>query len=111
MVHQEGAADFIDANPAIFDGHPSSLLAPNDLINRYIADQSNEDFGIFGEVTFDLTDTLTLAAGGRYFDTSSETTVSRLPGALFMTSFDPVGRVLRSVAREPGAGAQRDRDL
>jgi outer membrane receptor protein involved in Fe transport len=102
VTSQPGAAAFIDANPGLFGGNPGSLLAPNDFINRYVVDQTNEDAGLFGELSFKVTDTVTLTAGGRYFDTKSDTTVSRPPSANFVGAFDAVGSSFRELQDETG---------
>lgn len=102
VVHQVGAAAFIDANPADFGGNPGSLLAPDDNLNRYIASQTNEDLGIFGEVSFDITSTLTATIGGRYYDLSSDATVARPPGAFFAGVYDAVGSEFSEVQSEDG---------
>ena len=86
----------------LFGGYPGSLLAPDDNISRYDADQTNEDLGIFGEASYKLTDTWTVTVGGRYFDTKSDSTVARPPSALFPDSFDPVGSSFREVQSETG---------
>ena len=91
VAHQEGAAAFIDANPADFGGNPGSLLAPDDNLNRYIVDQTNEDKAIFGEVSFDFSEQWTATVGGRFFDTTSDSTVSRPPSASFLGVYDAVG--------------------
>jgi iron complex outermembrane receptor protein len=85
VIYQAGAADFIDANPGSFAGIPGDVLAPNDWIDRYVVDQSNEDKGLFGEVSFELTPRVTATLGGRFFDTKSDTTVSRPPGIFSFT--------------------------
>jgi iron complex outermembrane receptor protein len=102
VTYQPGAVAYIDANPALFGGYPGSLLAPDDNISRYDADQTNEDLGIFGEVSYKLTDTWTVTVGGRYFDTKSDSTVARPPSALFPDSFDPVGSSFRELQSETG---------
>ena len=91
VTYQPGSEAYVDANPGLFGGFPGSLLAPDDNISRYFADQTNEDLGIFGEISYKVTDTVTLTAGGRYFDTKSDSTITRPPSALFPNSFDPVG--------------------
>jgi len=90
-VFQEGAADYIDANPDLFGGVSGSLVAPNDYVSQYIVDQENEDFAIFGEVTFDVTDAISITAGGRYFDATSDTQVIIPPSAPFAGVVDTVG--------------------
>ena len=102
VTYQPGAAAFINANPGLFGGNPGSLLTPNDFINRYVVDQTNEDAGLFGELSFKITDTLTLTAGGRYFDTQSDTTISRPPSANFPGAFDAVGSSFRELQDETG---------
>ena len=102
VTYQAGAAAFIDANPANFGGNPGSLLAPDDNFSRYIASQTNKDLGIFGEVSFDITSTLTATVGGRYYDLSSDATVTRPPSALFLDSFDAVGSEFSEDQSEDG---------
>jgi len=102
VTYQAGAAAFIDANPANFGGNPGSLLAPDDNFSRYIAKQTNKDLGIFGEVSFDITSTLTATVGGRYYDLSSDATVTRPPSALFLDSFDAVGSEFTQDQSEDG---------
>jgi outer membrane receptor protein involved in Fe transport len=101
-VYQEGAAAYIDANPGLFGGYPGSLLAPNDYFSQYIVDQSNEDWGIFGEVSYDLSDRWTLTAGGRYFDSESDTVVTVPPGAPFPGVYDPFGVEFGAISAESG---------
>ena len=91
VTHQEGAAAFIDANPADYGNNPGSLLAPDDNVNRYIVDQENEDKAIFGEMSFDFAEHWTATLGGRFFDTKSTSTVARPPSASFAGVFDAVG--------------------
>jgi outer membrane receptor protein involved in Fe transport len=102
VTYQPGSEAYVDANPGLFGGHPGSLLAPDDNISRYFADQTNEDLGIFGEISYKVTDTVTLTAGGRYFDTKSDSTITRPPSALFPNSFDPVGSSFTEPQSETG---------
>ncbi len=102
VTHQPGAAAFIDANPGSFGGFPGSLLAPDDNLNRYIVDQANEDLGIYGELSFRFASTWTATIGGRYYDTESDTTVTRPPSASFLGAFDPVGSEYRELQSEDG---------
>jgi len=101
-IVQEGAAAFIDANTGDFGGHPGSLLAPNDVISSYQVHQENEESAVFGEVGYGLTDSLALTVGGRFFDTSTESTVTRPPSALFAGFFDAVGSEFTEGADETG---------
>ena len=82
QIFQPGAAAFIDANPGTFDGIPGSVLAPGDRIYGYLTDSLNEDFGVFGEVSYKITDQIELTAGGRYYDTKAKATVVNQAGAL-----------------------------
>jgi outer membrane receptor protein involved in Fe transport len=79
-IGQEGAAAYIDANPALFGGYPGSVLAPNDVFDRYLVDRTDEEIALFGEVTFQFGDAWSLAAGGRLFEAENDNTVTRLPG-------------------------------
>ncbi|KQS53895.1 TonB-dependent receptor [Brevundimonas sp. Leaf363] len=82
-IYQQGAAAFIDANPVLYGGVSGSVLAPNDAIYGYFADSENEDFGIFGEVSWELTPQLELILGGRYYDTQNSATITNAAGSLF----------------------------
>ena len=61
---QPGVNDALNA----FIGAPANIV-PNDLI--YITSQPEEveELAVFGEVTFDLTERVSLTAGGRWYDT------------------------------------------
>ena len=102
VVHQTGASAFIDANPGDYGGNPGSLLAPDDILDRYIVDQDNKDWGIFGQVAFKLTSQLTATVGGRYFDTKSDTTVTRPPSAYFPGVFTPTTSAFNELQDETG---------
>lgn len=102
VIYQPGAAAFIDANPADFGGFPGSLLAPNDTLDRYIGDQTNKDKGLFGEVSFKFTPQLTATVGGRFFDTESDTTVTRPPSAYFPGVFTPTTTSFNQLQDETG---------
>ena len=101
-VIQPGAEAFVDAKPADFGGNPGSLLAPGDVISSFQIDQDNDEVAVFGEVNFDLTDNVELTVGGRYFDTSTSSTVTRPPSATFIGVFDPVGTQFTAGADETG---------
>ena len=47
-------------------GHSASCLGSSHLVN--IGDASTSGYGVFGELSFDLTDRLNLTLGGRYSD-------------------------------------------
>jgi len=101
-IIQDGATAFIDANPADFGGNPGSLLAPNNVISSYQVDQENEEFVVFGELSYVFSDELTLTAGGRFFDASTKSTVTRPPSALFVGSFNAVGTAFTEGSDETG---------
>jgi outer membrane receptor protein involved in Fe transport len=101
-IVQEGATAFIDANPADFGGYAGSLLAPDNVISSYQVNQENEEFAVFGEIGYDLTDQLALTVGGRFFDTSTESTVTRPPSATFIGVYDAVGSQFTEGADETG---------
>ncbi len=65
------AALQIGADQALFDagGPPPPGIVPDDLI--FITDQPEDvdEFAVFGEVTWDVNDWLSLTAGGRWYDT------------------------------------------
>jgi iron complex outermembrane receptor protein len=102
VVHQEGAADFIDANPGSFGGLSGAVLAPNDVFNRYFYGQTNKDWGLFGEVSFDFTPELTLTVGGRYFKTEAVTYVTRPPFANFPGDFSGLESTFVEPQKETG---------
>ena len=101
-ITQPGAAAFIDANPADFGGNPGSLLAPNDVISSFQIDADNDEVAVFGEVNFELSDTVELTVGGRFFDASVNATVTRPPSALFAGFFDPDGSSFTESQDETG---------
>jgi iron complex outermembrane receptor protein len=92
QIIQQGAGAFIDANPDLFGGFSGSQLAPNDRIYGYLSDSLNEDFGIFGELSYKFIDTLELTVGGRYYDTRAKAAVVNQAGALggYPGGFNPL---------------------
>ena len=83
-----GIGDYIDANPDEFDGQPASELAPGDLATRTISSNRVTEKAIFGEASFDFTDTLTLTLGGRLFEYRSSPRLQYLPNANLIDPFD-----------------------
>lgn len=79
-IGQEGAAAYITANPALFGGISGSILAPNDIFDRYLVHRDDEEMALFGEVALQLSDAWEVTVGGRMFEASSDNTVTRLPG-------------------------------
>jgi iron complex outermembrane recepter protein len=81
-IFQNGAAAFIDANPVLYGGISGATLAPNDAIYGYFADSENEDFGVFGEVSWAFSPEWELTLGGRYYDTENSATITNAAGSL-----------------------------
>ena len=61
---QPGVNDALNA----FIGAPANIV-PNDLIFITSQPEEVEELAVFGEVTFDLTERVSLTAGGRWYDT------------------------------------------
>jgi len=59
-----------------------STLAPDDVVYGYISDSVNEDFGVFGELSFRPIDSIELTVGGRYYWNKYSGTVINEPGAV-----------------------------
>ncbi len=57
-----------------------AVLAPNDKIYGYISDTLNEDFGVFGEVSYRPVPEFEVLVGGRYYNTRAQGTVVNEPG-------------------------------
>jgi outer membrane receptor protein involved in Fe transport len=79
---QNGIASYLTAN-----GLPGAVLAPNDSYDRYFSSREDKEMALFGEVTFNFTDSLSLAAGGRLFEAKSDNTVGRLVGVDFPSGY------------------------
>ena len=87
-VYIEGIGDYIDANPGEFDGQPSSVIAPGDVIQRTINNSAVQEVALFGEASYTFAETVTLTAGGRLFEYSSEPRLQFLPNANLVPPFD-----------------------
>ena len=61
---QPGVNDALNA----FIGAPANIV-PGDLIFVTNAPTDTKEFAVFGEITFDINDQLSVTAGGRYYDT------------------------------------------
>ncbi|MGH8178258.1 MAG: TonB-dependent receptor [Steroidobacter sp.] len=96
-IGQQGVAAYIDANPGDFGGVSGSILAPNDVFDRYLVDRQDEELALFGEVSIDLGDHWSLALGGRLFEAESESRVSRLPGISY-----PLGNSFAESKKDDG---------
>lgn len=83
----EGIGDYIDANPAEFDGQPGSVLAPNDQAERTASTNDVTETALFGEYSHDLTDTLSLTVDGRFLEFDTQPTLDFLPKADLIPPF------------------------
>lgn len=82
QIFQSGAGAFIDANPDLFGGYSGAQLTPGDRLYGYYTTSTNEDFGIFGELSFKPIEQFEITVGGRYFDTTAKADVLNQAGAL-----------------------------
>ena len=77
--------DGIDTNRT-FVGAEQSFGLPNGfLIDREDSTLGTDTWAIFGQVDYDVTDRLTLSAGGRYSEETKESNISGFGGALEQT--------------------------
>ena len=92
QIFQQGAAAFIDANPALFGGFSGAVLTPGDRLYGYLSDTLNEDLGIFGELSYKPIEQIEITVGGRYYDTKASGDVTNQAGALggYPGGFRPV---------------------
>jgi iron complex outermembrane receptor protein len=100
-IYQNGGGAFIDANPALFPGLTSAQLVEPDALYGYEATTLNEDFGIFGELSYKITPELELTVGGRYFDVKNSATINNAAGATF-PGFVATAGVLSQAQKEDG---------
>ena len=49
-------------------GITGTILFPNDLLLDLVSDENSEEIAVFAEVSFDLSESVELIAGGRYYD-------------------------------------------
>jgi outer membrane receptor protein involved in Fe transport len=82
QIIQAGAGAYIDANPGLFGGYRGAQLTPGDRLYGYLTKSTNEDFGIFGELSFKPIEQFEITVGGRYFDTTAKADVLNQAGAL-----------------------------
>jgi iron complex outermembrane receptor protein len=82
QIFQDGAAAYIDANPGLFGSYSGAQLTPGDRLYGYLTKSMNEDFGVFGELSFKPVDQFEITVGGRYFDTTAKADVLNQAGAL-----------------------------
>lgn len=83
-----GIAAYIDANPALFGGQSGATLAPGDFATRTVSSNRVTEKAVFGEVSYDIVDALTLTLGGRLFDYRSSPRLEYLPNANLIAPFD-----------------------
>lgn len=69
-----------------------AVLAPGDRIYGYLSDSTNEDFGIFGELSLRPVPEFEVSVGGRYYDTKAKATVTN-QAAFLSSPTDITGRV------------------
>ncbi|MBB3474835.1 TonB-dependent receptor [Sphingomonas sp. BK345] len=84
----DGIAEYIDANPADFDGQPSSVIAPGDLLRRTVSTNRVREIAAFGELAYTFLDQVTLTLGGRVFEYESRPRLQFLPNAALIAPFD-----------------------
>ncbi len=101
-IYQQGAADYIDANPDDFGGFPGSVLAPGDAIYGYTSDTRNDDFGVFGELSYKPIEQVELTVGGRYYDTKNRATITNAAGSLGAGAFSPTDTSFGTTQKEDG---------
>jgi outer membrane receptor protein involved in Fe transport len=101
-IYQAGAAAYIDAHPGDFGSVSGAVLAPNDAIYGYISDTLNDDFGVFGEVSYRFTSQLELTVGGRYYDTKNTATITNAAGSLGAGSFSATDQTFGTSQKEDG---------
>src|SRR5690606_7788358 len=81
-------AAFLDAAPGGGPGISASVANGYDLDSPYNSDlpYDIEQFAFFGEVSYDVTDMLTMTVGGRYYDFDETRTITQ--GGFFSSGFD-----------------------
>jgi outer membrane receptor protein involved in Fe transport len=83
----EGIADYVDANPGEFDDQPSSVITPDDYTSRSTYTNRVTEKAVFGELSYDLLDSLTLTLGGRVFEYRTRPQATLLPNADLVPPF------------------------
>ena len=87
-IRVEGIADYVDANPGEFDGQPSSVIAPDDYTSRSTYRNHVTEKAIFGEISYDIVDQLTLTLGGRLFEYRTRSQATLAPNVDLVPAFD-----------------------
>jgi outer membrane receptor protein involved in Fe transport len=88
LAQIEGIGAYIDANPALFGNQPSGTIAPDDLVQRTVNANDVREIAAFGELSYTFADVLTLTAGGRVFQYTSQPRLQFLPNANLIPTFD-----------------------
>lgn len=88
QLYIEGIGDYIDANPGLYGGVSGDQLAPGDLSSRSFANARVTEKALFGEVSYDIADTLTLTLGGRVFEYRTRPQAQQLPNADLAPAFN-----------------------
>ena len=87
-IRVEGIADYVDANPGEFDGQPSGVIAPDDYTSRSTYRNHVTEKAIFGEISYDIVDQLTLTLGGRLFEYRTRSQATLAPNVDLVPAFD-----------------------
>ncbi|HWW58493.1 MAG TPA: TonB-dependent receptor [Sphingopyxis sp.] len=98
QLQLEGIADYVDANPGEFDDQPSSVITPDDFTSRSTYRNHVTEKAIFGEISYDIIDQLTLTLGGRVFEYRTRSEATLAPNVDLVPAFDYA----------PGADKQSD---
>jgi outer membrane receptor protein involved in Fe transport len=83
----EGIADYVDSNPDDFDGQAGSVLAPDDFAERTDSSNDVSEKAIFGELTYHISEALSLTVGGRLFEYEISNTLDFLPNTDLIDPF------------------------
>ncbi len=83
----EGIAEYVDAHPAEFGGQASSTITPGDYTSRSTYTNRVTEKAVFGEVSYDIVDRLTLTLGGRVFQYRTRPQATLLPNADLVPPF------------------------
>ncbi|HUD30023.1 MAG TPA: TonB-dependent receptor [Novosphingobium sp.] len=101
-IYQGGAAAFIDANPDLYDGISGDVIAPDDAIYGYFSDTKNENFGVFGEISWEFATDFKFTLGGRYYNTRNSAEITNAPGSLAPGSYTAVASSFGVKQKEDG---------
>ena len=88
LLYIEGISDYIDANPGEFGGQTGEQLAPGDFSERTFSRNRVTEKALFGEVSYDIIDSLTLTLGGRLFEYRTRPQAELLPNAAQVPAYN-----------------------